>query len=391
MSSPSGPPFDVAVIGLGAMGAASVYQATLRGGLRVLGLEARPMGHRDGSSHGESRLTRQAYAEGAMYVPMALAAHREWDQFAERECGGTAVLHRSGVVYMSSDVNDPLVRQSADSARQHGVPGVELWSDAYSEVSRRFANMHAAQGDVGVWEPGAGWLECDNIRRVMVERARERGASLHYECPVRAWERTTRGTYRITTAGGSHFEARRVILCAGSWTHKLVPSLALHPKRRVLYWYQCTPGMSQHHPGFMAQRGPFLLYGFPPVNGLVKVGLHYDINVNKDQAAAPLDDCDPDTVSRDPSVENDRLIVDTLMRDLFPKIGPCVKSAVCLYTCTDDGHFVLDKHPSDDGVVVGAGFSGHGFKFSIVIGRILVDMALGIESEFDLAPFKARL
>ena len=78
------------------------------------------------------------------------------------------------------------------------------------------------------------------------------------------------------------------------------------------------------------------------------------------------------------------------LRELFPSIGSRVKSSVCLYSCTDDHDFILDYHPQFDNVVVAGGFSGHGFKFAITIGRILTDMALHKTPEFDLSAFKIQ-
>jgi sarcosine oxidase len=213
--------YDVAVCGLGIMGCATVYQASKRPGLRVLGLEQKHAMHEDGSSHGESRLTRQAYSEGLLYVPLALAAHREWDEFALDV--GHAVLHRSGVIYMSPSMDDPVLSGALASAKAYNMAGVEV-SSATKVVEERFPSMKAKAGDAALWEEGAGWLEADNIRRAMAEKARSRGAVLHYNTPLRGWKKTAQGTYSINDG---QFEVRSIVLTAGCWTQRFVPGLEL--------------------------------------------------------------------------------------------------------------------------------------------------------------------
>ncbi len=271
------------------------------------------------------------------------------------------------------------------SAKAFGIAGLETF-EAATELASRFPSLRGVAGELALWEPGAGWIEADNARRAMAERARSRGATLLYETPVREWARTARGTYAIN---GGQWEARALVLAAGCWTQRLVPGLQLHPKRRVLHWYRVTPGMGAS-PGFLAQRGPYLIYGFPPVDGLIKCGIHYDPHLNREHDASWLADCDPDTVSRAVTDADDGPLVDVLMKALFPLIGARVKSKVCLYNCSDDGHFVIDRHPDHDSVIVASGFSGHGFKFAITLGRVLTDLALKRAPEFDLSLFSVR-
>ena len=68
--------------------------------------------------------------------------------------------------------------------------------------------------------------------------------------------------------------------------------------------------------------------------------------------------------------------------------APLRESRICLYTNTPDQHFIVDAHPEHRHVLVGAGFSGHGFKFSTIIGKMLTDIALDGETPHNDALFK---
>lgn len=363
-SGVSGSVYDVAVIGLGVMGLSTAYQSSLRG-LRVLGLEQwDSVLHDKGSSHGESRLTRQAYAEGPMYVPLALDAHREWDALGKRV--NRTLLHRSGVIYCGHK-DDPVIEGALVSAKQYRLQGVEEF-DAYEELSKRFPGMKAVPGERGLWEAGAGWLEADVIRKTLFDEAKKNGADLRCGVRFTGWTKLPNGNFRVQTAGKGTFEAKAVVLAAGCWSHKYVPGLVLHPKRRVLHWYEIDEKQLKNRiqgPGFLLQRGPLLLYGFPAVQievdgknkWVLKAAVHYDPLRNADGDSAP--DVDPDTVNREVT-DQEKRDAEGLMDSLFEGIGKRVKSKVCLYNCSDDGHFVMDT--LEPGLVVLAGFSGHGFK-----------------------------
>jgi len=125
--------------------------------------------------------------------------------------------------------------------------------------------------------------------------------------------------------------------------------------RFPVYFFQIGPGDG--------------IYGFPlvgdPANG-VKVGFHYRGG-----------DGDPDTLDREVSGA-EREEMRALLAERIPGLaGEHVDARVCMYTLTPDEHFVIDLLPGSAGrVAVAAGFSGHGFKFTPVIGEILADLAL---------------
>src|SRR5699024_4533567 len=67
----------------------------------------------------------------------------------------------------------------------------------------------------------------------------------------------------------------------------------------------------------------------------------------------------------------------SFVHQTLPSLGtPANKGVVCMYTMSEDKHFIIGHHPKYEEVVIGAGFSGHGFKFAPVIGDILADLAI---------------
>lgn len=394
--------FDIGIIGLGVIGLSTAYQASKRG-ISVIGFEQFDPLHDQGSSHGESRLTRQAYSEGLAYVPLALDAHREWDALS-REVQ-RPLLHRSGVIYVSDDPShDPVVLGAHEAAKTYDIAGVEVFNaQSNAEWHKRFPGMKFRSNEGALWESQAGWLEADAIRSALRERAVARGADLRYRCRVLKWTTLSNGHIVVHCDQQQAFHCRSLVLAAGSWTRSVIPQadLSLHPKRRVLSWYEVDPAHVQERirgPGFLIQRDGQLLYGFPAVfqeheghkRWLVKAALHYAPYLTKSGTSIVDEaDCDPDTVSRAVN-EEEVSKFDPMIRDLFRGIGRRVRSKVCLYTNTDDGHFVIDTLPSQRNVVVAAGFSGHGFKFGITIGKILTNLALGKDPGFDISLFSIK-
>ena len=109
--------YDVIVLGLGAMGSATAYQLAARG-QRVLGLERFGPAHDHGSSHGQSRIIRQAYYEDPAYVPLLLRAYELWEQL-ERESGERLLTITGGL--MIGEAGSQIVAGSLRSAREHNL------------------------------------------------------------------------------------------------------------------------------------------------------------------------------------------------------------------------------------------------------------------------------
>ena len=354
--------YDVIVIGLGAMGSATAYHLARRG-RRVLGLDAHPRGHALGSSHGRSRIIREAYFEAPAYVPLVQRAYALWREL-EAESGRDLLAITGGLNIGPPDGD--FVAGSLASARQHGLPYEYLTP---GDVAARFPGFRLTDDLVAVYEPRAGILKPEECVGAHLDLAARHGAELRHEEPVRGWAADGEGV-RVETARGV-YTGDRLVLTTGPWASELLADLGLPLEVWRVVNAHFAP--SQHEL-YAPERCPIYLlevpegdyYGFPalPDEG-VKIGRH-DLR----------DVCTPQTIRRevDPGeVEALRAILD---RYLPGASGPVLWTLTCMYTITPDRHFVLDRHPHYPQVVYGCGFSGHGFKFASAIGEVLADLAL---------------
>lgn len=372
---------DVVVVGLGVMGTAAAAELASRGA-RVLGLDRARPPHSMGSSHGESRMIRQAYYEDPAYVPLVQRAWRLWEAMGER--AGATLLHRTGGLMLGPEGGDLLrgVRSSADA---HGLLVDELTA---SEVERRFHPFDVPEGHAGILEERAGYLGTEACVDALLDTARRSGAELHFDEPVAGWDLGDDGVEVATTAG--RYRASRLVLAAGPWLPELLPDLplSLEIERQVQLWFD--PRMSGEAAGFHPTRLPVFLwehapghfwYGFPEVTEGVKVAQHHDGEI-----------CTPESVHRELTADDVEEMRILLRRHLPKADGKLLHGAVCLYTNTPDGHFLLDVHPDSDRMVIMSPCSGHGFKFAPVMGKIAADLALegGSELRPDAFSLNAR-
>lgn len=188
--------------------------------------------------------------------------------------------------------------------------------------------------------------------------------------------RTTKATFRT----------RKLVITAGSWAPYLLKTLGLEPPLKVLrtaafYWKVDSPEhySKENFPVFIsyASANEFDFYGLPihEYPGLVKICYHSGQETHPE--------------FRDASGTTGITLTADFIRRTFKGVSQ-VPSIVepCMYTMTPDTHPILDQHPAHSNIIIGAGFSGHGFKLSPVVGKILSELALGRTPSYDLSPFK---
>ena len=368
--------FDVIVAGLGAAGSASAYQLARRG-LAVAGLDPHHPPHDLGSSHGSSRIIREAYAEDPLYVPILRAA---WDGWRElEEAAGRELLVPCGGL-MIGPPGCELIEGVRLSAELHRLSVEEL---SATEIDQRFGGIFDTTGDtVAIFDPRAGLLRPEACIEAMLACAEAFGARFLYGSPVVEWLAGPTGV-TVTLENGTHLTGEALILAAGAWMSRLAPALAPHltVTRQVLHWFGTVgpPGhMSpQRCPVFVWEHDPpHIFYGFPDHGEGLKVAIHHEGEVTT-----------PEAVNREVA-PSEVAEVRELTNRLLPGIaGDHLRSAVCMYTNTPDGHFVVDRDPEHPNVVLASPCSGHGFKFMIALGEILADLAEGKAPRFDLSAF----
>jgi len=371
--------YDVIVAGLGAMGSATMYALARAQGpaRRVLGIDRFSPPHGLGSSHGRTRIIREAYFEHPAYVPIVRRAFDLWREL-EQTAGRTLYTRTRGITLGPED--GMLVSGARASAEQFEVPHRVL---ASAEVTREFPGLQPLDGMVGVVEERAGVLFPEHCIAAMLGLAEQAGAELRRDETVVAWEAKGDGVTVKTTAG--EYRAARLVIAAGAWMPRLVPELAgiLAVARQPVFWF--VP--DSHADDYSAAGCPVTLWEHAPDRSFstqpdfgdgVKAGVHYEGQ-----------SVDPDHVNRQTSPEEVARVVD-LLRCFMPKAAWQLReSQVCLYTNTPDLHFIIDRHPSHaDSVVVVSACSGHGFKFATAIGEIVADLVAERKPRFDLDMFR---
>ncbi|MEM9324850.1 MAG: N-methyl-L-tryptophan oxidase [Bacteroidota bacterium] len=360
--------YDVIVIGVGSMGSAACYHLAKRG-CHVLGIEQFDIAHELGSHGGQTRIIRKAYGESSDYVPLLERAYRNWHQL--EQASGEQVFFKPGIVYLAPKGNDFLdtVRKSSVN---HGVPIDELTVEQCASKYPQFALPDTFEVIV---EPDAGFLTPERCILLMAQEALKQGATFRTNEGVIDWKRTKEGV-EVRTSRGT-YSAKKLIITAGPWAGKLVPALqhSLTVTRQVIAWVKPKKWgdyTMDRFPCWLLE-GEKTFYGFP----IVPAGLGGPLGL-KFALHRPLgEDTDPKAVNRTVSEEDlSELIrfLNQFMPDAFEQV---LATKTCLYTNTPDLHFVVDYLP-DHGqdVAIAAGLSGHGFKFAIAIGEVLVDLVL---------------
>jgi sarcosine oxidase len=354
------------VIGSGAMGAATAYHLAKRGEPVVL-LEQFAIGHDRGSSHGAARITRYSYADSD-YARLMRDAFQAWKGL-EADAGQNLYLRTGGVSLSPPEVG--YVAQVAASLESIGVPHRRMTG---RELRRSFPQFEVHDDLDVVFEPDAGILAASRCVALQVELARQLGVErtvVMEQCPVRRID--LEGSHPTVITDAHEIVAHRLIVTAGAWTQRLVPEfpLALRPTRQqVLYFQPSEPSafLPGNFPIFI-EKGPGELdafYGMPDYLGQgVKVARHGG------------GDVDPDHVERIVDAEYHHLVREFLRRTVPSlAVAPVCRTEVCLYTVAPDEHFRLGPLPECPDVIVASPCSGHGFKFSCLIGQVLADLAV---------------
>jgi sarcosine oxidase len=352
------------------MGSAAAHRLAQRG-MRVLGLEKFTPVHTHGSSHGGSRITRQAYFEDPAYVPLLLRAHEMWDQI-ERD-SGERIFHRVGGIIVGAPGSRAITGSRA-SAEQWGLKHEVL--DA-PEVRTRFPTLNRAADEIALYEPAAGLVVPEAAVRAHLALARRAGAELHFEEPVTHWEEG-----RVTTARAT-YEAEHVVVCPGPWAPELLRDLEIpfEVERQVQFFFTPRENFRDHPIHIWDRADGTNFYGFPELDGAVKVAFHHGGQ-----------SCTPETIDRTVHAHEVEAMAQATRSPVPGLAGTFQRAVTCMYTNTADEHFVIARHPAHDNVTVACGFSGHGFKFVPVVGEILADLTIDGATRHPIALFDpARL
>uniref|UniRef100_A0A3P9M3A3 Peroxisomal sarcosine oxidase n=1 Tax=Oryzias latipes TaxID=8090 RepID=A0A3P9M3A3_ORYLA len=370
--------FDCVVIGAGVQGSFTAYQLARRNKKTLL-LEQFVLPHTRGSSHGQTRIIRKAYEED-FYIRMMEECYKLWSQM-EKEAG-VKLYRQTGLLVMGPEKNESY-QLCKNAMLKNNVPMVQLTRENFG---LHIPNVSLAEGHAAFVELTAGVLYADRTLKAVQGQFQKLGGVIRDNEKVTDIKPGSLVT--ILTSTGV-YRTKRLVITAGPWTNRLLVKTGIElplevMKINVCYWREKVDGsydVNQKFPCFLQIEGEKPkehIYGLPANEypGMVKICLHAGSPADPDQRDQQKDRSDIETLQR---------FVSRRFPGLVPE--PAVVES-CLYTVTPDNHFVLDYHPAYRNIVIGAGFSGHGFKFGPIVGQILCDLSLGEVPSFDLSPFR---
>ena len=380
---------DTIVIGLGAMGSAAVFQLAKRGHT-VMGFDQFSPPHDYGSSHGETRIIRQAIGEGEEYIPLALRSYELWREL-ERESGQELLVITGGLILESQQSNALMhgrrgfLARTSQSAERFGIRHEMLNS---RELRQRFPQF-AVTDEVGYFEHETGYLRPESCIRAQLDLGKNHGAILRTHEQVLSVNPRQSRTGVVVKTSRADYEADTLVIAAGPWLNRwLEPSDAEHFKvyRQVMFWFEIqdkmrnvmSPGEFPIFIWILEQEAENVFYGFPSLDGkTIKMASEQYVNTTT-----------PEEMAREVTREEKAAMFERFVRGRLPFItNSCDKAASCLYTMTPDSDFVIDFHPEHPEIVVASPCSGHGFKHSAAIGEVIAELVIEGKSKIDVSSF----
>jgi len=368
------------------MGSSTLYQLACRG-VKALGIDLLCPPHTSGSTHGETRITRQALGEGDHYTPLSL---RSLEIFRELESKtNSKLLEVTGGLIISSASSSVFhvpgfFENTVAAARKYGIRHEIL---TVGEMRTRFPQFNLDDDEIGYYEFEMGILRPEEAVRVQLSLAQELGATIHTNETVRHFEETPNAVTVQTDK--STYEAQHLVLSVGPWLPQLLPQVesTFQVCREVLYWFDISQSFSDFQLGkfpifiWLIKGSESGLYGFPALDGALG-GLKISTS---DYTTAVTQD----SVERTVSAEETASMFKNKVAPFISKVGAkCIKSAVCLYTVTADSGFVIDWLPSSKRILLCSPCSGHGFKHSPAIGESIAQLITSGETSLDMSAFK---
>ncbi|XP_069801342.1 peroxisomal sarcosine oxidase [Dendropsophus ebraccatus] len=380
MAVPSRKVFDCIVLGAGIQGSFTAYHLA-KNHKKTLLLEQFPLPHSRGSSHGQTRIIRRAYAED-FYTNMMEESYQLWAEL-EKE-SGIKLYRKTGVFYIAPSGNKEF-ELVCKNMKERKISWGLLTQEQFKQ---EYPGFVIKPGEVICCDHDGGVLSAEKALRAVQEQFIGLGGVIQDGEKVKHIQP---GQVVTVTTTSRVFEAEKLVITAGPWAQKVLSPLGLELPLKTLrinvcYWKEKIPsksGLLQNFPTFLGVdlNGEELeVYGLPSQEypGLFKICYHGGNEADPEERE----------LQEKPNQIQDIQILCNFVSQYLPGLHP--KPAIieqCMYTNTPDSNFILDYHPLHKNIVIGSGFSGHGFKLSPLVGKILCELSIGKQPPYNLKPF----
>ncbi len=356
----------VAVVGAGAFGGWTALQL-LENGARVTLLEAWGPGNSRASSGGETRIMRGTYGPDQPYTELAARALKLWAKYERR--WKKQFLHRSGVLWMASSLDESFETGSLPLLRKSGIKFEEL---PVATMKKRWPQVNFSDVRWGIFEPECGYLDARASCQGVVEAFIAEGGS-YRQLAVLTEGLEAERLRSLKLSDGSTLKADIFVFACGPWMGKLFPDTlgnVIRPTKQDIFFFGPPAGDSRFTDTQLpvwGDHGKIFFYGIP---GSDRRGF----KVADDTRGEAFDPTDGERVISPTTLKRVREYI--AFRFPAMKDAPLIETRVCQYEQTADSHFVVDRHPRMENVWLLGGGSGHGFKHGPALGELMAEMIL---------------
>jgi len=364
---------EVIVVGAGAFGASAALELRRRGH-RVTLIDPGPLPHSLAASTDISKVIRMDYGADEFYMELVEQALQGWD--AWNQAWEQPLYHQSGVLILAAGGLAPGQFEGDSHAllQRRGHAPERITAET---LASRFPAWNAQAYPDGYFNPRGGWAESGEVVAHLISEAKLLGVTVRAGEPVTELVEQGGRTVGVRTGGGREYRADWVVAAAGAWSPYLVPELTefMGVVGQPVFHFQVDDPAAYQPPHFavwtadVANTG---WYGFPALSdGTLKIANH-----------GPGKPIHPDAPRQVAPEEEGRFR--SFLHHALPDLAeaPVIATRMCLYCDTWDGDFWIDRHPQRPGLVVATGGSGHGFKFTPVLGLIIADVVEGKPNRF---------
>lgn len=366
--------FDAVIVGGGVMGCSIQYNLAEMGMENTLLLEKNVLG--SGSTSRSQAILRMHYSN-EVTARLAWDSLRFFQNFPDL-MGSSSGYSKTGYLLIVDQKDQSAMRNNIEMQKELGINTKEL---DVSELREKCPMIASFENESYCWEPESGYADPYSVTSAFAKRARDLGAHIVDSTEVFSLDVRGSNVVGVKTADGI-INTNVVVVAAGPWAGPLLKSadvdLGLETVRHQVILLRRSDVLMPTHPiiGDVVHD----LSARPEIGGITMIGVGEDEKVGPDDFNQGVD----------------MPVVERAMTNMVRRI-PNMESSFFrggwsgLFTTTPDWHPILDSIDEISGLYAAVGFSGHGFKLSPMIGKVMAEtILLGHSKSIDVSRLNAK-